>query len=569
MTIRTRYFLAMIPSLLLVMILGGWYLNHLQRIKFENDVRDNAALVSAFSSANRDYLKQDLRPVLQDLTDTFIIEGMSGTYMTRVVMDRFNHYMPGYKFNQPTTNPLNLMSKANEFEQNILDTFNAQPDLEEISGYQTIDESENFYIAKPIVSEQKCLKCHGKPESAPVEIQERYGVENGYNWPVGDVVGAMMIRVPTDHLQDAMVAQMNAIIIVFVLLSLVVTGMACLYFGRLVIVPISSISDEISMMALKPDASLCLKGSVPGEFQKLTLIFNEMAAQISSHTREIEKKVQVRTTELSEEVVKHKKTMLHLRKLNAAVEQNPTMIVITDLNGVIEYVNPSFTKSTGYTKEEAIGQNPSTLKSGELSQERYQDLWETISEGDVWQGEFHNKGKNGEYFWESATISGIRDEDGITTHYLAVKEDITERKLQDMLLEEARLAAEHLASTDKLTGLPNRMIFSDRVKEAIRRSSRQGNKFAVLFFDFDRFKVVNDSLGHDLGDALLCDIAALFRQELRQTDTVARFGGDEFVVLLVWISILVDCYFDSQHSDGSGNFFLIERSEQILFNNFR
>jgi len=187
----------------------------------------------------------------------------------------------------------------------------------------------------------------------------------------------------------------------------------------------------------------------------------------------------------------------------------------------------------------------------------------------VWQGEFHNKGKNGEYFWESATISGIRDEDGITTHYLAVKEDITERKLQDMLLEEARLAAEHLASTDKLTGLPNRMIFSDRVKEAIRRSSRQGNKFAVLFFDFDRFKVVNDSLGHDLGDALLCDIAALFRQELRQTDTVARFGGDEFVVLLVWISILVDCYFDSQHSDGSGNFFLIERSEQILFNNFR
>ncbi len=518
----------MIPSVLLVMILGGWYLNNLEKASFEQRVRDNAELISAFSASSCEYFKKELLPALQDVTDEYIVEGMSAAYMTTAIMDRLNEHMPGYTYHQPTTNPLNLQSKADDFEQSIIDTFNAQPELEEFSGYQT----GQFYIAKPIVSESSCLECHGAPENAPIEIQTLYGIEHGYNWPVGEVVGAMMIRVPADQLQNAMATRVRVIALVFILLSIIIIAISYVIFGRLVTTPISCISNELSMIASKPDASLCLKGAVPGEFQTLTFTFNEMATQISNHTREIEKQVQERTSELNEEVTKHKTTAQQLRKLNTAVEQNPTIIMITDLEGNLEYVNPSFTRVSGYTKEEALGANPRILKSGERSQDSYREMWKTITAGGLWQGEFHNKKRNGDTYWVSAVVSGIRDEDEVITHYLAVEEDITERKLQDVFLEEARTSAEREASTDKLTGLPNRMIFLDRVEEAIKRGMRHGNRFAVLFFDFDRFKVVNDSLGHSVGDALLCNIAALFRQELRQTDTAARFGGDEFVVLL-------------------------------------
>lgn len=229
------------------------------------------------------------------------------------------------------------------------------------------------------------------------------------------------------------------------------------------------------------------------------------------------------------------------------------IVSIADIKGDILYVNEKFCELSGYTFEELIGQNHRMVKSDEHPPDFYREIWKTISGGQVWTGEIKNRAKDGSHYWVYATISPFTDESGQITQYVAIRTDITASKENEAQLlasttamteslEREKLATkelkhvneqlEELASTDKLTGLPNRALFQDRLTQTMKQTQRNGGRFAVLFFDFDRFKVVNDSLGHNVGDALLCDIADIFRRELRETDTVARFGGDEFVVLL-------------------------------------
>lgn len=214
-----------------------------------------------------------------------------------------------------------------------------------------------------------------------------------------------------------------------------------------------------------------------------------------------------------------------LRILTRAVEQSPVSVIITDQEGVIQYVNPKFTCLMGWTREEAVGRKPSFLKGGSNSRDFYRDLWETIKEGREWRGLFHNRTKAGELVWELGSISPIRDEQGRITHFVGVKEDITElKRLQDQLIR--------LAHYDQLTGLPNRFLFMDRLGRLLARARRHETPFAVLYLDLDAFKAVNDTLGHAAGDDLLAEAGRRLQSCVRESDTVARMGGDEFTVLL-------------------------------------
>ncbi|MFO0791447.1 MAG: PAS domain S-box protein [Pirellulales bacterium] len=335
-----------------------------------------------------------------------------------------------------------------------------------------------------------------------------------------------------------------------------------------------------------------------------------------------------------------------LRKLMLAIEQSPAAIVITDKRGVIEFVNPKFSEVTGYSAEEVIGMNPRVLKSGTHDDAFYRELWETISAGRIWQGEFSNKKKNGELYWESASVSPVRNQSNEITHYLAVKEDITNKvhdreklrlqssalaaaansifitnekgqvtwanaafcrmsgyALEELLGQTPRImkSGEHppsfykklwntilagdvwseevverrkdgslytvhqtitplkddhgkirhfiavqeditarkqaeskihqMAYHDVLTGLPNRIQLQQRLAEATSCARRKSTSVALHFIDLDRFKVINDTLGHSVGDELLVEVAGRLKGCLRAGDLAARLGGDEFAVI--------------------------------------
>ena len=363
---------------------------------------------------------------------------------------------------------------------------------------------------------------------------------------------------------------------------------------------------------------------------------------------QLRRQVMAQRDQLVAEIAEHTQTQAELKKVTTAIEQSPASVVITDLDAIIQYVNPRFTEVTGYSAAEAIGKNPRILQSGQTSSDTYPQLWNQVTSGNIWKGELINKRKNGEVYWEDCQISPVKNAAGVITSYVAVKTDITERKaaqekillaasvfasaregiaittldgtfidvndaftritgysrdealgkhsrmlnsgLQskefyqtlweqlstkghwygeiwnrrkggevyaEMLtistvhneqgtaqhyvalfsditaLKEHQKELDHIAHYDVLTGLPNRVLLADRLRQGMTQSVRRGQQLAVIFLDLDGFKVINDTHGHEAGDLLLMTVAKRMKHALRDGDTLARIGGDEFVAVLM------------------------------------
>lgn len=225
------------------------------------------------------------------------------------------------------------------------------------------------------------------------------------------------------------------------------------------------------------------------------------------------------------DVTEKKKAEEERRKLSMAVEQASDWVMITDKQGTIEYVNPAVTATTGYTREELAGKSPAIFKSGKHDPRFYQELWQTISSGNPYRNIFINRKKNHELFHLDMTITPLRDDQGTITHYLATAKDIT----QQLDMEE-RL--NHLAYYDALTGIPNRNLASDRLKQALARAEANKRVVAVLFLDLDRFKFLNDTFGPDIGDKILKETAARLLGALGEGESVGRVGSDEFTLVM-------------------------------------
>lgn len=200
-------------------------------------------------------------------------------------------------------------------------------------------------------------------------------------------------------------------------------------------------------------------------------------------------------------------------------------VVITDAQPRILAVNRAYTEITGYTKEEALGQNPNFIQSHRHDEAYFQAMWANLNETGYWQGELWNRRKNGEVYPQWQTISTVRNEQGQPVQYVGVFTDISQLKQS-----EARL--ERLAHYDPLTGLPNRLLIHSRLDHALEQAERDRSRIALLFIDLDNFKTVNDSLGHPVGDQLLTAVASRLDDRLRGNDTLGRLGGDEFLVVL-------------------------------------
>jgi diguanylate cyclase (GGDEF)-like protein/PAS domain S-box-containing protein len=209
-------------------------------------------------------------------------------------------------------------------------------------------------------------------------------------------------------------------------------------------------------------------------------------------------------------------------------------ILITDAHGSIIDVNETFSRITGYSHEEALGKNPRMLQSGRQTPEFYTAMWQELIENGHWTGEVWNRRKSGEVYAEMLTISAVQDNDKITQYYVALFTDITSMKEHQRQLE-------HIAHFDALTGLPNRVLLADRLQQALSQSQRRKQSLAVVFLDLDGFKEVNDTHGHKMGDELLIVVSQRVRSALREGDTLARIGGDEFVAVLVDLEQPGDC----------------------------
>ncbi|MBL7005139.1 MAG: EAL domain-containing protein [Gammaproteobacteria bacterium] len=208
-------------------------------------------------------------------------------------------------------------------------------------------------------------------------------------------------------------------------------------------------------------------------------------------------------------------------------------IIVTDKESNIIFINPAFSRITGYDADESIGQKPSFLSAKKHDKEFYLNMWSAITRFDHWQGEIWNRRKSGEIYPERLTVNPIYDADGQLKQYVGIFSDISNVKQTEKQLE-------HLAHHDPLTDLPNRLLLMTRLRYSLRTVARNKEMCAVLYIDLDRFKLINDSMGHSVGDTVLQAISSLFKEQIREADMVSRLGGDEFVVLLEGIKNPLD-----------------------------
>ena len=243
----------------------------------------------------------------------------------------------------------------------------------------------------------------------------------------------------------------------------------------------------------------------------------KMWQQLEDANLLLERRVAERTLQLT-------RSEADLRRFKSAVEHSSASILITDIHGSITYANPAVLETSQYGREELLGNRASLFKSGTMPDQLYVTLWAQIRAGKSWRGELLNRRKDGTVYWEAVAISPVTNDAGDITHFVAVKEEISERK---RLEEELR----RLATTDPLTGTLNRRSFFERSSgDDFRRRQQDGS--AVVMFDVDHFKLINDTFGHAAGDAALAQIADICRANLREQDSVGRLGGEEFACLL-------------------------------------
>lgn len=229
--------------------------------------------------------------------------------------------------------------------------------------------------------------------------------------------------------------------------------------------------------------------------------------------------------QLEAEISERKRVEENLLVTSSVFDNTQEAVLITDANNAIIDANPAFTRITGYSREEVIGKNPKLLNSGRQDNLFYATMWQSLKQDKAWRGEIWNRRKSGETYPELLSISSICDNDGKVIRYVAVFSDISSIKAH-----EAELS--HAANYDALTGIPNRVLLADRLKQAIAKASREQNMMAVCYLDLDGFKPINDSMGHEAGDLVLIEVAKRIENTTRGGDTVARLGGDEFVALL-------------------------------------
>lgn len=384
------------------------------------------------------------------------------------------------------------------------------------------DRPLTTYLPESVTSDQveTWIKQHAPEKERPNSMTPRVIT---FDFPIrdnGETLGRVMVGLDTTGIVEDTSGVVLDLIKIFGAIVLSLGSLIFVIFKLHVLNPVGLLTQGAARIA-EGDFKHQVAVKSNDELGHLTQCFNNMMSEIS-----LDREALLATNKQLAAEIRHRRMATdELKKLSLAVEQSPASVVITDLEGRIEYVNPKFTEVSGYSQEEVIGEHTRILGNGHMGADYYDSMWKRLNEGEVWKGEFCNKRKNGTAYWESAVIAPIHGEDGKTTHFLAVKEDISERKAFEQKLMEQ-------ATHDQLTGLPNRFLAFDRLQQLLQYAERHHQRIAVIYIDLDNFKTVNDSMGHIVGDQLLVQVANRIQQQLRSEDTLARLGGDEFLALV-------------------------------------
>lgn len=420
---------------------------------------------------------------------------------SRISKDFANWNESGIIFNNVSDVPRNPGNQADRFELEDMAWFRSQPKAtERLRDIVTEQGIKYLLYTAPILIERTCLRCHGERNAAPQSIAEGY--ETAYGYKEGELRGLVSIKVPTATFD----ARMFRVWSVQLLKSL--TGYALLllalgfFLDRLVTKRLARVQAAADQMtAGNYDARVATRGS-KDEVACLAQTFNQMAAEVQSRDQS-------------------------LRKLSQAVEQSPESVIITDLNGTIEYVNATFVEKSGYSREDVLGTQARVFDpaSNQTQGELFAALCGALNEGRVWQGEFSCTRKDGSTYPEFVSISPVRAADGQISHYLMVRQDLSDKKRSEEEIQ-------RLAFYDGLTDLPNHTLLRDRLAQSLATGRRSQHQEALLLVNVDRFKNINDARGHTLGDTLLKALSQRLASLLREGDTLARMTADEFAILL-------------------------------------
>lgn len=306
---------------------------------------------------------------------------------------------------------------------------------------------------------------------------------------------------------------------------LIIFGCGIVVLGAMIVIlrigivsPLEKIEAETREIALREDFSRMLPENRGDEIGILTKTFNHLISKLYDINSNLEKRVEERTHELAA-------ANAELVLLAKVFENSLEGILITDAKGIFVKINPAFTKISGFTKEDVEGNAVWMLKSDRHSDKFYNEVRDNIVSGGRWSGEVWAMNKRGRVYPQWISINNIRNEAGEITNFIGIFHDISEFKRQESYIK-------YQAYHDTLTGLPNRVLLIERMNRAIEHNREAGKKFAILFLDLDRFKNINDSMGHEYGDILLQHVSERLEKLARISDTIARLGGDEFIIMI-------------------------------------
>lgn len=493
-------------SVLAALVVMAWFgYRHSQESVTAAVLEEGRSLYGVLMAVRRTYHREFLDSGLP--LDEHTLPFLPAHAMSRIAQDFRAFDRRGMSFNNVSDQPRNPNNQADGVEMEAIAYFRAHPKAPEwLSRFTDAKGTEFFHYATPIWTEPYCLQCHGDKTDAPPAIRERY--DQAYGYKVGELRGILSIKLPAKATEYRILGlwwQEQAIHLGVAVLALLVGGalVHLLVIRRLI--------------AFRRAAGQLAQGNytsrVPetgrDEAADLARSFNHMAHTIQTDREKMRLAASV---------------FAHARE----------GILITDAGVRIVEVNPAFTQITGYERDEILGQTPRVLSSGRHEPDFYAEMWRAIAEDGYWIGEIWDQRKNGEIYPERLSIAPIRGADGEVTHYIGVFTDISQLKRQEEQLQ-------HLAQHDALTGVPNRMLLADRMRQAIAQARRGNELLAVGYLDLDGFKPINDTHGHEVGDHLLVEMARRMTQSLRGGDTVARLGGDEFVLLLRGLKDQEEC----------------------------